>query len=115
MLIMRTTARCRIMAGQPLIVSGEWTDDNLDSEYTPLSQGAPGQMRETMASQRLSLVRLPLDPVYVESVDGAEVLHYREADMVMGRPYRFRWYGEEFAALRSEAGVELLKRVSDEG
>lgn len=59
------------------------------------------------------MLRLPLDPAYVEDMDGAEVVHYRGADMVMGRPYRFRWHGEEFAALRSKAGVELLKRVPD--
>lgn len=102
------------MADRHVAISGEWTDHNMNTQSTPLAPGAPRRMHEDVVSQRLFLLRLPLDPVYVENVDGTEVVHYREADMVMGRPYRFRWYGEEFAALRSEAGVELLKRRTDE-
>lgn len=55
----------------------------------------------------------PACPVRVEEDGGVEVLRYREADMAMGRLYRFRWQGEEFAALRSEDGVEILKFVPD--
>jgi len=101
------------MAGQPLIIAGAWTDHNWSPEDTTI----PGGPRRTIGvtnQQRLSTIRLPLDPVRVENVGGTEVLRYREADMVIGELYRFRWHGEEFAALRSKEGVELLKFVPDE-
>ncbi len=44
----------------------------------------------------------PLDPVYVDIVNGAKVLHYRAADMVAGRLHKFEWNGEHFAALKSQ-------------
>lgn len=64
--------------------------------------------------QTLYTLRLPLDPVYVEDADGSEILRYREADMVEGRLYKVRWYGERYAVLRSGDGVEILKFYPDE-
>lgn len=101
------------MAGQPIIIAGRWTDHN----WSPGDSSIPGEPRRmtwVTSQQRLSTISLPLDPVRVEDVDGTEVLRYREADMVMGELYRFKWQGEEFAALRSENGVEILKFVPDE-
>lgn len=102
-----------LMAGQPIIIEGEWTIHNWSPGNATIP-GGPGHTTEATNQQRLSTLRLPLDPVRVEDVGGTEVLRYREADMVMGELYRFRWYGEEFAALRSSDGVEILKFVPDE-
>lgn len=96
------------------IVSGGWELNNLETEYVQVSPDAPVRMLELTTRQRLVACRLPLNPVYVEDADGEDILHYREADMAMGRLYRFRWGGEEFAALRSRAGVEILKFVPEE-
>ncbi len=59
------------------------------------------------------MCKLPLDPVYVDKTDDAEVLHYRAADMVAGKLYKFEWGGEHFAALKSKDGVEILKFYPD--
>lgn len=64
--------------------------------------------------QAVYLLRLPLDPVYVEDAGGSEILRYREADMVEGRLYKVRWHGERYAVLRSGDGVEILKFYPDE-
>lgn len=64
--------------------------------------------------QSFYTLKLPLDPVYVEEVDGSEVLRYREADMVIGKLYKFKWNNEWHAALRSNKGVELLEFYPDE-
>lgn len=66
------------------------------------------------ALQCFYTLRLPLDPVYVEDVDGSEVLRYHEDDMVIGKLYKFKWHGEWHAALRSKEGVELLEFYPDE-
>jgi len=64
--------------------------------------------------QLVYTIRLPLDPVYVEDDGGSEILRYREADMVEGKLYKIRWYGERYAVLRSKDGVEILKFYPDE-
>ena len=100
------------------------TQYDLRGEFAPnpilvrglLSQSptVEGPALSLSTQQRTYLLRLPIDPVYVENIDGSEVLRYREADMAVGKIYRFKWYGEWYAALRSKEGVELLRFYPDE-
>ena len=73
-----------------------------------------GTERTYLTRPQLTIMcKLPLDPVYVDNIDDTEVLHYRAADMVAGKLYKFEWNGEHFAALKSKDGVEILKFYPD--
>lgn len=97
------------MAGRPTIAAGDGRGPG--SAAGPGAPGPHGRGGKPAGAPAAA----PPCPVRVEVSGGTEVLRYREADMAMGELYRFRWHGEEFAALRSEEGVELLKFVPDEG
>lgn len=101
------------MAAPPTIIPGMHSGHNGNQWNAGIPQGAPVRMHETTNLNQPYLIDLPPGPVRVEVAGGTEVLRYREADMAVGRLYRFRWEGEEFAALRSRDGVEILKFVPD--
>lgn len=78
-------------------------------------EAAGGSPLLLYARHRAYTLRLPLDPVYVEEdADGSEALRYRPTDMVAGKPYKFKWYGEWYALLKSKDSVEILKFCPDE-
>ncbi len=57
---------------------------------------------------------LPVEPVYVETVDGQERIVYKTSEMEMDRLYPVEWNGVKYALRKTEQSVEFFKFYPEE-
>lgn len=52
---------------------------------------------------------IPLQPVYVETINGVEQLVYNSRIMEPNKPYRVTWENEEFIIIKNKDSVDFYK------